>query len=137
MDGSIGELKISSLGIWDALYNKVINTDDVTFVKPKLRVVLAKPKDEKTSNNSKQPILFKNIHVQNGDIDILKFNKDSLVTVKNLNLELTNFRMTEKDVKQNFLSFLTPTLFPERISSTVTKISMTIKQKELLLKMVR
>ncbi|MDV3903350.1 hypothetical protein CMU02_00730 [Elizabethkingia anophelis] len=100
LDGSIGELKISSLGIWDALYNKVINTDDVTFVQPKLRVVLAKPKDEKTSNNSKQPILFKNIHVQNGDIDILKFNKDSLVTVKNLNLELTNFRMTEKDVKQ-------------------------------------
>ena len=35
LDGSIGELKISSLGIWDALYNKVINTDDVTFVQPK------------------------------------------------------------------------------------------------------
>ena len=91
--------------------------------------MLAKPKDEKTGNNNKQPILFKNIHVQSGDIDILKFNKDSLVTVKNLNLELTNFRMTEKDVKQKLPVVLIPTLFPEKTLSIVTKTSTIIKQK--------
>ncbi len=63
LEGSISELRISRLGIWDALYNKVINTDDVTFVQPRLKVILAKPKDEK-SGGGKQPILFRNIHVQ-------------------------------------------------------------------------
>lgn len=99
LEGSISELRISRLGIWDALYNKVINTDDVTFVQPRLKVILAKPKDEK-SEGGKQPILFRNIHVQKGDINLLRFNKDYLLAVNNLNLELTNFRLTEKDVKQ-------------------------------------
>lgn len=100
LEGTIKSLKISNLGIWDALFHKVINSNDVTFDQPNLRITLAKPSDDEKTNKKKQPLLFENLHLTNGNIDLLKYNQDSMLSVKNLNLEVTNFRLTEKDVKQ-------------------------------------
>ena len=50
--GTIDTLKVSRLGIYDAIFNKEISTSDIYLAKPNLNIILAKPKDKKKEKNS-------------------------------------------------------------------------------------
>ncbi|UOU99442.1 hypothetical protein MUU74_05640 [Chryseobacterium daecheongense] len=48
LQGTIDTLKISRFGIYDAIFNKQINSSDLLLASPNLNVILAKPVDHKT-----------------------------------------------------------------------------------------
>ncbi len=98
LDGNIDSLDISRLGIYDALFNKRIKSSNLVMVKPHLKVTLAKPIDEKTGKK-RQPMLFKNIKIKDGDIEMFRHTKQKFVSVNNLNLNVSNLRMTEEAVE--------------------------------------
>lgn len=99
MDGTVDSLKISRLGIFDALFRKKISSTDLLMVKPKLQVTLAKPIDDKTGKK-RNPVTFENIRIKNGNILILQHNKKKYFSVKDLNLMVENLQMTEQSMEK-------------------------------------
>ena len=99
LDGTVDSLKISRLGIYDALFNKRINSSDLMMSKPNLRVTLAKPIDDKTGKK-RNPMLFENIRIKDGNIRIFKHTKQKFVSVDSLNLYVENLQMTEESVEK-------------------------------------
>ena len=98
LDGTVDSLNISRLGIYDALFNKRINSSNLLMVKPNLKITLAKPIDDRTGKK-RQPMLFKNIKINDGNIEMLRHTKQRFLAVNNLNLNVSNLRMTEEDVE--------------------------------------
>ena len=98
LDGTVDSLSISRLGLWDAVVNKRINSSDLTLVKPNLKITLAKPIDDKTGKK-RNPVLFKNIKIKDGNIIIFRHTKQKFVSVNNLFLNVYNLRMTEESVE--------------------------------------
>lgn len=98
LDGTVDSLNISRLGIYDALFNKRINSSNLLMVKPNLKITLAKPIDDRTGKK-RQPMLFKNIKINDGNIQMLRHTKQLFLAVNSLNLNVSNLRMTEEDVE--------------------------------------
>jgi len=98
LDGTIDSLNISRLGIYDALFNKQINSSDLLMVNPNLKITLAKPIDDKTGKK-RRPVLFKNIKIKDGNITMFRHTKQKFVAVNNLNLNVSNLRLTEEAVE--------------------------------------
>lgn len=98
LDGTVDSLKISRLGIYDALFNKRINSSDFLMVKPNLKITLAKPINDKTGKK-RQPLLFKNLKINDGNIEMLRHTRQKFLAVNSLNLSVSNLRMTEEDVE--------------------------------------
>lgn len=98
LDGTVDSLQISRLGIYDALFNKRVNSSDLILVKPNLKVTLAKPVDEKTGKE-RNPVVFKNITIKDGNIVILRHTKQKFLSVNDLRLNVSNLQMTEKSVE--------------------------------------
>jgi len=48
LQGHVDSLSISRLGIYDAVFHKVINSSQLILVHPDLKITLAKPVDDKT-----------------------------------------------------------------------------------------
>lgn len=105
LDGTIDTLKINRLGIYDAIVNKVISPSKISLGNPNLHIVLAKPKDQKKAS---KPIALENIHIRNGNINILKHTKERFLEVKKLNLQVSNLALTEKSVEEKL-----PVVFDE------------------------
>ncbi len=99
VDGTVDSLKISRLGIYDAVFNKKINTSDLLLVKPRLKVTLAKPVDNRTGKE-RNPLLFKNLKIKDGDISMYRHTKQKFLSVNDLMLDVTNLQLTEKSVEQ-------------------------------------
>lgn len=99
LDGNIDTLKVSRLGIWDAVFNKRISTTDLLLVHPKIKITLAKPIDKRTGKQ-RNPIQFENIHIQNGNIQIFRHTKQKYLMVDDLDLNVTDLQMTEKSVER-------------------------------------
>lgn len=99
IEGSVSALRIEDLGIWDAVKNKKINANRVYFENPNLKIRLPKP-TENSSESNQGPLKFQNVNVKNGNIQLTKFDQSKMLSVDNLNLKITNFRLTEKGVKQ-------------------------------------
>lgn len=99
LQGTIDTLKISRFGIYDALFNKKINSTDLLLSHPNLNIVLPKPVDEKTGKKP-NPLVFKNIRINKGSITIFKYNKEKFLGVKNLKLWVENLQMTEESVEK-------------------------------------
>lgn len=107
LEGSIDSLKISRLGLYDALVNKRISSSDLLMVRPTLKVTLAKPIDNRTGKK-RNPALFENIRIKDGNILILRHTKQKFLDVSNLMLDVQNLRMTEEDVENKL-----PVVFDE------------------------
>jgi gas vesicle protein len=98
LQGTIDTLKISRFGIYDAIFNKQINSSDLLLASPNLNVILAKPIDNKTGKK-RNPVLFENIRINNGTITIFKHTKQKFLSVQQLNLFVENLQMTEESVE--------------------------------------
>lgn len=95
--GTIDTLKVSRFGIYDAIFNKIISSDDLLLAKPNLKIVLPKPKDKKTDKNT-NPVSFENIRISNGTIQIFKHTKQKLLIVNDLDLFVENLQLNEETV---------------------------------------
>lgn len=98
LQGTIDTLKISRFGIYDAIFNKQINSSDLLLASPNLNVVLAKPIDHKTGKK-RNPVLFENIRINNGSIHIFRHTKQKFLSVEQLDLFVENLQMTEESVE--------------------------------------
>lgn len=96
--GTIDTLKISRFGIYDAIFNKVINSNDLLLAKPNLNIILAKPKDIKT-DKEQNPVSFENIKISNGTIQVFKHTKQKLLAVNDLDLFVENLQLTEETLE--------------------------------------
>ncbi|MBU4538760.1 MAG: hypothetical protein L6264_02790 [Weeksellaceae bacterium] len=97
LQGTVDTLSVSQLGIFDAVFNKRINTSDLILRKPNLNIVLAKPLDGKTGKK-KNPIVLENITITDGKISVFKYNKQKFLSVNSLNLNIENLQLTEKSM---------------------------------------
>ena len=99
LSGDVDTLSISRLGIYDALINKRINSSNLVMVKPNLIVTLAKPVDDKTGKK-RNPVLFKNMKISDGNIAVFRHTKQKFLSVKDLNMNVENLQMTEESVER-------------------------------------
>lgn len=99
LQGTIDTLKISRFGIYDAVFNKQISSSDLRLAKPHLNIILAKPADVKT-NKKRNPVLFENISINDGSINVFKHTKQKFLSVQQLNLFVENLQMTEESVEE-------------------------------------
>ncbi|MBB4807313.1 hypothetical protein HNP38_002617 [Chryseobacterium defluvii] len=98
LQGTIDTLKISRLGIYDAVFKGQISSSDLLLARPDLNVTLAKPIDHKTGKK-RNPVLFDNIRINNGNINIFRHTKQKFLSVSQLDLSVENLQMTEKSVE--------------------------------------
>ncbi|REC75378.1 hypothetical protein DRF60_15725 [Chryseobacterium elymi] len=98
LQGTIDTLKISRLGIYDAVFNKRISSSNLLLAKPNLNISLAKPVDRKTGKKQ-NPVLFENIRINKGVINIFKHTKQKFLSVQELDLFVENLQMTEESVE--------------------------------------
>lgn len=98
LQGTIDTLKISRFGIYDAIFNKQINSSDLLLAKPDLNVILAKPVDTKTGRK-RNPFLFENIRINKGNVSIFRHTKQKFFSVQDLDLYVENLQLTEESVE--------------------------------------
>ncbi|WP_261510396.1 hypothetical protein [Chryseobacterium paludis] len=98
LQGTIDTLQISRLGIYNAVFKKNISSKDLLLASPNLNITLAKPIDKKTGKKN-NPVLFENIRINNGNINIFKYTKQKFLGVKQFNLFVENLQMTEESVE--------------------------------------
>ena len=96
LEGSIDTIYISNLGMYDALVNKTVNSDEIQLSKPNLTITLAKPSTQKTEKK-KNPVVFKNMLISNGNFVINRRNGFPLLKIKKLSLSIDNLDFTEED----------------------------------------
>ena len=97
LQGTIDTLSISRLGIYDLVFSKNISTDDLTLAGPNLNVILAKPINEKTGKKANPPKL-ENITITNGNIQIFRHTQQKILSVKELDVSVSNLQMTENSI---------------------------------------
>ncbi|MDP9958891.1 hypothetical protein [Chryseobacterium lathyri] len=98
LQGTIDTIKISRFGIYDAVFNKRISSSDLLLAKPNLNISLARPVDRKTGKKQ-NPVLFENIRINKGTINIFKHTKQKFLSVQQLDLFVENLQMTEESVE--------------------------------------
>ena len=98
LTGTIDTLKISRFGIYDAIFNKHISSNNLHLSNPNLTVILANPKDKNTGKK-KNPVSFDNINISKGKITIFKPNQQKFLSVHHLNLSVENLQMTEESIE--------------------------------------
>ena len=96
LEGSIDTIYISNLGMYDALVNKTVNSDEIQLSKPNLKITLARPSTQKTEKK-KNPVVFKNMMISNGNFVINRRNGFPLLKIKKLSLSIDNLDFTEED----------------------------------------
>lgn len=97
--GSVDTISISRLGIFNALFNKVISSNNLLLVKPALQVRLAKPVDDKTGKK-RNPVSIENLRIRNGNIAIVRHTGQKFISVKDLILNVENIQMSEESVER-------------------------------------
>ncbi len=97
IEGTVDTISISRLGIFDWLYNKRVNTSDLTLKQPNLKIILAKPSDSRTGKK-RNPLVLENISIENGNIQVFRHTSQKFVGVQDLNLKVTNLRLKEEAV---------------------------------------
>lgn len=94
LEGSIGELQISRLGLYDALTSKKINLSQLQLVRPQLNIQLPKPKSNPPSESWRWHL--GHIVIKDADLNIVKHYQQPLLTTKALNIDINNLK-TERD----------------------------------------
>ena len=103
LQGTIDTLSISRVGLFDALFNKKISTSNLELSHPKINIILPESKTGKKATK-KNEISVDNIKINRGDIQIFKFTKQKLFSVKDFNLKVENLELNEESA-QNKLPF--------------------------------
>ncbi len=98
LEGTIDSLKINKLNALNFIINKKISPVDLAMTNPNLKITLAKPIDNKTGKK-RNPIGFENIVIKEGNIQIFKHTKQKYLSVNQLNLKVSNLKMTEESVE--------------------------------------
>ena len=98
LQGTVDTLSVSRLGIYDALFRKRINSSNLLLRNPNLNIILAKPVDDKTGEK-RNPMVFENLKISSGTVQIFKHTKQKFLSVKDLNLKVENLQMTEEAVE--------------------------------------
>lgn len=140
LEGSVDVLYISNLAMYDALINNTINSDEIQLSKPNLKITLAKPTEKKILKK-KASIVFENVKITNGNIEIERYNHSLFFKIKNLSLSVDNLNFAEDDavrklpfvfdrytVKGNDLE-----CFPNEMYKITTK-SIDTKERQMLVK---
>lgn len=140
LNGTIDEVYISNLGIYDALINKTLNSNEIKLNEPNLKITLAKPTEKKILKK-KASIVFKNVKISNGNVEIERHNHSPFFKMKNLSLSVDNLNFAEEDavrklpftfdsytVKGNDLEY-----FPSEVYKITTK-SIDTKEGQMLVK---
>lgn len=91
--GTVDSLSISRLGIYDAVFNKTINTSDLVLNKPNLNIILPKKNTDKKAKKQND-IVLENIKITDGNIQVFKATKQKMLSVKDFNLVVENLKMT-------------------------------------------
>lgn len=99
LQGTIDSLKITRLGIYDAIVNKSINTKSIVLIKPILNVKL--PLKNSKNKNGKNPVEIKNIDIRNGKIQIFKPNKKKILGLNALNLKVSGLELDSENDENN------------------------------------
>lgn len=98
--GTIDTLKISRFGIYAALVNKVIHSNDILLARPNLTITLAKPKDKK-AHKKRNPVAFDNIKITNGSVTILKSDQSRYFAAQDLNLSVDELVLPEEPTEND------------------------------------
>ncbi|WP_370896677.1 hypothetical protein [Chryseobacterium gossypii] len=98
LQGTIDTLKISRLGIYDAIFNKQISSSDLLLSGANLNMILARPVDNRTGKK-RNPFLFDNIRIRRGNISIFRHTKQKFLSVQQLDLFVENLQLTEESVE--------------------------------------
>lgn len=96
--GTVDTLKVSRFGIYNALFNNQISSSDLLLSKPNLNIILARPVDAKKGKR-KDPFLFENIRINEGNISMFRYTKQKFFSVKDLSLYVENLQMAEEDAQ--------------------------------------
>lgn len=104
LDGTVDTIYISNLGIYDALINKTVNSNEIRLNQPNLKITLIKA-DEKKIRKKKSPIVFENVEIRDGNIEIERNNHSPFLKIKKLSLSIENldFRREDEDRKLPFV----------------------------------
>ena len=94
LEGSLGNLNISRLGVIEFLNNNQIEANSIKLTNPNLKIRLAKPKEEKSKKNP-IPFTIKNIEIEKGNIEIHKPDNTKLFSANNLNIDLKNLSLNQ------------------------------------------
>lgn len=94
LEGSLGNLTISRLGIIEFLKNNQIEANSIKLTNPNLKVRLANPKEEKNKKNT-IPFSIKNIEIEKGNFEIRKPDQSIFFSSKNFNLNVKNLSLNE------------------------------------------
>ncbi|MFC4686041.1 hypothetical protein ACFO4P_03735 [Epilithonimonas pallida] len=94
LEGSLGILNISRLGVIELLKNNRIEASSIKLVKPDLRVRLAKPKAGK-SGKDPIPFMINNIEIDHGNIGVKRSDETQLFSAKDLNLNVKNLSLNQ------------------------------------------
>ncbi|WP_417427874.1 hypothetical protein [Halpernia sp.] len=97
LQGTVDSLQISRLGIYDAVFNKRINTKNLVLVKPLLNITLP----IKSKNKEQNPIEIKNIEIKEGNIQVFKPNKNKLLRLNSLNLKIKGLELSPETDTNN------------------------------------
>jgi len=95
LQGTVDSLNISRLEIYDAIFNKKFSTSSLILKNPHLDIILPKPRDKK-DNLAKKPLVMDLLKINSGNISIFRHTKQKFLSVKDLNLEVEDLRMTEE-----------------------------------------
>ncbi len=93
--GTIGILEISRFGIFDAIFKKQISSSDVFLLKPRLNIVLADSVKNKKAKK-RESVNFENIRIDDGEIVVLKPNKQKILGVNHLDFVVKNLSLAKK-----------------------------------------
>lgn len=96
--GTVDTLKVSRFGIYNALFNDQISSSDLLLSRPNLNIILARPVDAKKGKR-KDPFLFENIRINEGNISMFRYTKQKFFSVKDLSLYVENLQMAEEDAQ--------------------------------------
>lgn len=96
LDGSIDEIYISNMGIYDALVNQSLNSNQIKLRKPNLKITLAKPTDKKNLKK-KASIVFENVEINDGNFEIEKHDRSPFFKIKKLSLSIESLNLAEHD----------------------------------------
>lgn len=99
INGDIKSLRIQNFGIWNAIFNKSYHIKNVQLIDPNVKIALGKPKEKKDSVQKKINFGVENILVTNGNISVKDKNRKDLVNGKNVNINLTEIKLSENASK--------------------------------------
>ena len=103
LQGTVDTLSVARLGFYDMVFNKTVNISDLKLASPNLNIILPKSRDKKGRTN-KNEFAFKNITINNGNIQVYQSTKQKAFSVRDLNLRVENLQMND-DSMQNELPF--------------------------------